>query len=148
MSAGVSAGTTGRGWRDRAACRGEDPELFFPSTESGTTYREQVAAAKAVCARRPVVAECLVEAVARIPFGIAGGLTAEERRGLRRRPSAGAPDEAVEELARVGTRAEVAAAGRVLLGRGRSAREVAWRCGVSERTALRWAAACRRGAAR
>ena len=74
-------------WRERAACRDvDDPELFFPAAESGPARDAQVAAAKAVCARCPVRAECLTEALARIPYGIAGGLTEHERRRLRTRP--------------------------------------------------------------
>ena len=75
----------GRGWRDRAACRDVhvDPELFYPAAASGTAYDAQVASAKAVCARCPVIAECLAEAL-RIPHGSAGGMTEHERRQLRR----------------------------------------------------------------
>jgi hypothetical protein len=131
-------------WRQSAACQDVDPDLFFPATESGANYDRQVAAAKAVCVRCPVRAQCLVEALARLPYGVAGGLTEDERRQLahggRRSRRAVAP---VEEVARVGTRGEVAAAGRALLGGGWPAREVAHRCGVSERTAQRWAASCR-----
>ena len=72
-----------REWRERAGCRNEPPELFFPTAESGPGYRAQVAEAKAVCGRCPIQAECLAEALARIPYGIAGGLTEGERRQLR-----------------------------------------------------------------
>jgi hypothetical protein len=46
------------GWRDKAACLDEDPELFFPS---GTTGRalQQIEEAKAVCRRCPVIKQCL-----------------------------------------------------------------------------------------
>jgi len=54
----MSAGTE---WRSRAACLGADPELFFPAAEGGPVYDAQVAAAKAMCARCPVTAECLAE---------------------------------------------------------------------------------------
>ncbi len=74
----------GRAWRDRAACRDVDPERFFPTAEDGPDRHAQVTAAKAVCARCPVRAECLAEALARIPYGVAGGLTEHERRQLRR----------------------------------------------------------------
>ena len=76
---------TGRDWRSRAACLDVDPETFFPVAESGPVHDAQVAAAKQVCARCPVVAECLAEAMVRIPDGIAGGLTEVERRALSRR---------------------------------------------------------------
>lgn len=75
-----------REWLHRAACRRDvDPETFFPVAEAGPAHDAAVAAAKAVCARCPVVAQCLDHALARIPDGIAGGLTAHERRQLRRR---------------------------------------------------------------
>lgn len=68
------------GWAARGACRGSDPELFFPLTQSA----EQEARAKAVCERCPVLTECRAYAVrAAEPEGIWGGLTVRERRGLR-----------------------------------------------------------------
>lgn len=71
-------------WRDRAACRGEDPELFFPVGTSGPAL-EQIEAAKAVCHRCPVAAECLSWALKNgEAAGIWGGKTTEERRILSR----------------------------------------------------------------
>lgn len=72
-------------WRHHAACRDEDPELFFPVSEIGPGAR-QVAEAKAVCARCPVRARCLDYAVDnRLTDGIFGGTTETERRvGTRR----------------------------------------------------------------
>jgi hypothetical protein len=70
-------------WRNRAACRGTDPELWFPASSSGAVYDRQVTAAKAICSNCPVRAECLSEALVRIPVGIAGGLTEDERRSIR-----------------------------------------------------------------
>lgn len=129
------------GWRGRAACRSAaDPETFFPTAEYGPQYDAQVAVAKAVCARCPVRAACLDEALVRIPYGIAGGLTPDERRGHR--PSTGAriAERALDRgLSPGATQREVAAAGRVLLAAGRPIPEVAARCGVTQRTATRWA---------
>lgn len=72
-------------WRERAACRDEDPELFFPLSEHGPGAR-QTAEAKAVCARCPVRERCLEYALADgLDHGIFGGLTETERRALRRR---------------------------------------------------------------
>jgi len=71
-------------WRVRAVCRNEDPELFFPVSSIGSVYTAQVARAKAVCGGCPVRPECLSEALVALPHGIAGGLTADERRDLRR----------------------------------------------------------------
>ena len=135
----------GRGWRDRAACRDVDvdADLFFPAAESGPAHDAQVAAAKAVCARCPVRAECLTEA-ARIPYGIAGGLTEHERRRLRRSsPRTGAAAR-VEQVLADGpppgmTARERAGVGRMLLAAGRSTRQVAGDCGVCPRTVERWA---------
>ncbi|MFC9258029.1 WhiB family transcriptional regulator, partial [Amycolatopsis thailandensis] len=65
-----------------AACRGEDPELFFPVTEIGPGAR-QTARAKAVCARCPIVSACLAYAVDNgLAHGVFGGLTSDERRRL------------------------------------------------------------------
>lgn len=80
---GSGSAVAGRDWRVRAACRDVDPELFFPIGDCGPEL-EQVAAAKAVCARCPVVAECLPFALVALSEGVAGGLTGEERRQLRR----------------------------------------------------------------
>lgn len=121
-------------WRVRAECRAVDPDTFFPASDRGP----EVAQAKAVCAGCPVRRECLDEALRRIPDGIAGGLTAAERRTLLRgRPQRVDPN----ELARTArTRTEIATAGRLLLAAGRSRAAVARICGVSERTVYRWSA--------
>ncbi|MBA9002496.1 MULTISPECIES: WhiB family transcriptional regulator [Thermomonospora] len=72
-------------WTDHAICRGADPELFYPINYSVPVMAEQVRAAKSICARCPVRAECLDWALrAGEPDGIWGGTTPEERRYLRR----------------------------------------------------------------
>jgi WhiB family transcriptional regulator, redox-sensing transcriptional regulator len=69
-------------WRDRAACRDADPELFFPITDMGPGER-QATEAKAVCARCPVRTDCLDYAVnAGLDHGVFGGTTERERRTL------------------------------------------------------------------
>ena len=71
-------------WRQVAACRDQDPELFFPLTEMGPGARD-VERAKAVCAGCPVRAECLRYALDNgLDHGIFGGTTETERRALRR----------------------------------------------------------------
>jgi len=71
-------------WRHRAACRDEDPELFFPIGTDGPALA-QVEQAKAVCRRCPVQADCLQWALdAREQYGIWGGTTPEERAALLR----------------------------------------------------------------
>jgi WhiB family redox-sensing transcriptional regulator len=72
-------------WRQRAACRGLDPEIFYPAAE------EDSDAAKAVCATCPVREACLEYALAaREHEGIWGGTTPRERRRIirQRRKSA------------------------------------------------------------
>jgi WhiB family redox-sensing transcriptional regulator len=72
-------------WRHGAACRDEDPELFFPITETGPGA-QQVDRAKAVCARCPVRERCLEYALeGGLDHGVFGGTTETERRALRRR---------------------------------------------------------------
>jgi WhiB family transcriptional regulator, redox-sensing transcriptional regulator len=62
----------------RGACRGEDPELFFPIAAAGPAL-SQVSSAKAVCGRCPVQPNCLSYALITRPDGIWGGTTREER---------------------------------------------------------------------
>ena len=72
-------------WRDRAACLGEDPELFFPdgNTRPALVQAEE---AKAVCRRCEVTATCLKWALeSGQEAGVWGGLSEEERRALKRR---------------------------------------------------------------
>jgi WhiB family transcriptional regulator, redox-sensing transcriptional regulator len=76
------------GWMPRGACRGEDPELFFPVTAAGPALA-QVFAAKAVCFGCVVRAACLSYALASGQAGIWGGTTQEERHAMRR--SSGLP---------------------------------------------------------
>lgn len=80
-------------WWERAACRKEDAELFFPADgERGPSRKAHDEKAKAVCRRCPVQARCLTEALslehtAESRHGVWGGLTAEERQLARRRAS-------------------------------------------------------------
>ena len=72
------------GWKLRGACRSASPELFFPAGTTGMAAAD-IDAAKAICAGCAVRRECLGWAVAtNQEFGIWGGTTEEERRGLRR----------------------------------------------------------------
>jgi WhiB family transcriptional regulator, redox-sensing transcriptional regulator len=71
-------------WRQRAACRDQDPELFFPVSEIGPGAH-QTDQAKAVCGRCPVRTACLEYALDNgLDHGIFGGTTETERRTLRR----------------------------------------------------------------
>lgn len=72
-------------WRHRAACRDEDPELFFPIGTTGPALL-QVDEAKAVCRRCDAVDECLTWALdSDQDAGVWGGLSEDERRDVRRR---------------------------------------------------------------
>ena len=74
-------------WRHRAICRDEDPELFFPTGTAGPALL-QIAEAKSVCRRCPVVTECLTHALeVGEPEGVWGGMSADERRAVKRRGS-------------------------------------------------------------
>lgn len=73
-------------WRHRAACRDEDPELFFPVSDMGPGAK-QAENAKSVCARCPVRSECLAYALRNgLDYGVFGGTTERERRALTRQP--------------------------------------------------------------
>ena len=67
-------------WRELAACRGADLEVFFPGRG------ESAGPARRVCAACPVRQPCLDYAISnRIAHGIWGGLTEQERRALQSR---------------------------------------------------------------
>lgn len=72
-------------WRHRAACRDEDPELFFPIGNTGPALL-QIEEAKQVCRRCEVVEDCLAWALeSGQDAGVWGGLSEDERRTLKRR---------------------------------------------------------------
>ncbi|MER5549058.1 WhiB family transcriptional regulator [Streptomyces sp. NPDC001118] len=72
-------------WRDYAACRHEDPDLFFPIGTTGPAL-VQTERAKAVCGHCPVREQCLDWALGTAQsMGIWGGTTELDRRALRRR---------------------------------------------------------------
>ena len=67
-------------WRRDALCAQTDPEMFFPDVG------ERNPAAKRVCGRCAVREACLAYAMDnREPYGIWGGLSADERKKLRTR---------------------------------------------------------------
>jgi WhiB family redox-sensing transcriptional regulator len=67
-------------WRDRAACRGAELDVFFPGRG------ESAEPARQICARCPVRQPCLDYAVSHeIVHGIWGGLAERDRRALRTR---------------------------------------------------------------
>jgi WhiB family redox-sensing transcriptional regulator len=71
-------------WRDVAACRDTNPDLFFPVGTTGPAI-EQIEQAKAVCRECPAQSACLEFAlVTNQDSGVWGGTSEEERRKLRR----------------------------------------------------------------
>ncbi len=70
-------------WVQRALCRDEDPELFFPIGSTGPAMA-QIQAAKAVCRICDVRPKCLEWALATgQDAGVWGGMSEDERRALR-----------------------------------------------------------------
>ncbi len=71
-------------WRERAACRSTDPDLFFPVGTTGPAI-SQIESAKAVCRTCPSLDPCLEFALAtNQDSGVWGATSEEERRKLRR----------------------------------------------------------------
>jgi WhiB family redox-sensing transcriptional regulator len=67
-------------WRQHAACRGVDPDIFYPVSD------EEADDAKAICALCPVEHACLEWALSnRESDGVWGGATERERRRIIRR---------------------------------------------------------------
>lgn len=52
----------GTNWREVAACRKEDPDLFFPEGY-GPKSTAQIQQAQAICAECPVTSQCLGAAI-------------------------------------------------------------------------------------
>jgi WhiB family redox-sensing transcriptional regulator len=76
-------GAEGTDWRDHAACRDVDPDLFFPFGTSGASLR-QIDEARQICRTCPVCGPCLRWALDSGDAGVWGGTTEDERRSLRR----------------------------------------------------------------
>ncbi|HET9892612.1 MAG TPA: WhiB family transcriptional regulator [Mycobacterium sp.] len=75
------AGLADADWCDRAACRDEEPELFFPER----TDKRGNLAAQRVCWQCPVLPECRRWVLAaRIKHGVWGGMSEQERDKLRK----------------------------------------------------------------
>ena len=70
-------------WREQAACKDDPiPDLWFVPPGD----RHGIAAAKAICRRCPVAAECLAEAMADPSIvGVWGGTTENQRAKIRAR---------------------------------------------------------------
>jgi WhiB family redox-sensing transcriptional regulator len=70
-------------WREDAACREADPDLFFPIGTTGKALR-QIDEAKRICRRCPALVPCLGWALENgVADGVWGSTTGDERRALR-----------------------------------------------------------------
>lgn len=70
-------------WQDDAECAEISPDFFFPDDEA--TNAHTYTAARTVCARCPVIRECLQYALTEeINHGMFGGLTPTQRLRLLR----------------------------------------------------------------
>jgi len=73
-------------WRDDAACRDADPELFFPIGTAGPALR-QIGEAKRICRACPSQTQCLAWALENgVTDGVWGATTQDERRAIRTHP--------------------------------------------------------------
>lgn len=72
------------GWQRYAACRGEDPETFFPAGAGDPA----AARAKQVCGGCEVRTDCLRFAMAAGESGVWGGTDEDERRNAAQRERA------------------------------------------------------------
>lgn len=86
-------------WMDHAVCKGKT-HLFFSTLEDENNAKREpgrykrIAAAKALCNSCPVIDDCLEWAIyAKQAHGIAGGMTASERRRYVRRVRASSQSE-------------------------------------------------------
>lgn len=78
-------------WQLQGACRSADADLFFhPEGERGPSRVARELAAKAMCARCPVLQQCAAHALAaREPYGVWGGLSESEREEIYTRSGRG-----------------------------------------------------------
>ena len=72
-------------WRDLAACRDSEPNLFFPVGTTGPAL-DLIDEAKEICTECSVREECLMYALqTNQEAGVWGGYAEDERRRLRKR---------------------------------------------------------------
>lgn len=73
-------------WAEQAACIGKPIHWWFPDSDdqAGTVSPSHYSAARRICGRCPVSAQCLEHAVTTPePHGMWGGSTPRERRAMR-----------------------------------------------------------------
>lgn len=77
-------------WTEQAACKGENPDRFYPipygrDNDAKAEYAADVEQTKQICRACPVYAECWDYAVPGERWGIWAATTEEERHTMRRR---------------------------------------------------------------
>jgi WhiB family redox-sensing transcriptional regulator len=70
-------------WRERARCRGMNPDVFFPQKGHRNRWHTTDEACE-VCATCPVTEECLAFGLYEL-WGVWGGRPERSRRNLRRK---------------------------------------------------------------
>lgn len=74
-------------WRERAACKGSDPDLWITEGRGGNTSEaSDMARCRAVCEQCPVAAPCLADALLAPPsqsWGVWSATSDNQRRRLR-----------------------------------------------------------------
>jgi WhiB family redox-sensing transcriptional regulator len=108
-------------WRHGGACRGLDPEVWFPVGNMGPALVQTVRA-KLVCASCPVIAQCQAWAIEQGEHsGVWGGLSEQDRRAARvgRRAPAELVAEPAPPVQTCGAGHEVNAKNTRVDGRGR-----------------------------
>lgn len=88
LTSALTLSTENDSWRELAACRDTDPDLFFPVGTTGPAI-QQIESAKAVCMECEAREPCLEFALTtNQDSGIWGGTSEEERRKIRRQRAA------------------------------------------------------------
>ena len=121
-------------WMTSAACRGRDADMWFSDDPMVTETAAEI------CRSCPVRRPCLSQALdgdGAKPHGVWGGLTGDQRRVLRGDDAPKRPGISGQE------RRNMRARSASLTREGLSAREVAIRLGVDQRTVERWIAEAR-----
>lgn len=73
-------------WRNDAACRDADPDLFFPIGTTGPAL-SQIGEAKRICRTCPAQTQCLAWALDNgVTDGVWGGTSEDERRAIHSLP--------------------------------------------------------------
>ena len=70
---------TGQTWRDQAACRGMNPNIWYPAPHDVATHQHAIK----ICNTCPVKTECLAYGLTYEDHGIHGGTSERSKRKIR-----------------------------------------------------------------